>query len=118
MTNVHLEDNKIGDEGAIEIANGTWPKLDRIYLQNNLFADEAVEMLGWSCAGTEAGTPLSKLFYMTIDQYAFRLCELRNKETIIRIGGAITKVDMAGVEDQGRKREKSMHDGIEPLPCL
>ena len=36
-------------------------------------------------------------------RYAFRLCELRNKETIIRIGGAITKIDMAGVEDQGRK---------------
>ena len=52
------------------IANGTWPKLDRIFLQNNLFTDEAVEMLGWSAAGTDAETPLSKLFYMTLDQCA------------------------------------------------
>ena len=104
LSALYINDNLIGDEGALAIAAGAWPRLDRLFMQNNLFTDEAVEALGRACAEPES--TLRNTHYIVLDSYHFRLPELRNKETIVRIGGAITKLDLAGVEDQGRAREK------------
>ena len=103
LTAVYLSDNKISDQGAACIANGSWPRLSRIQLQNNLFGDEAVDALGKAAAEPEG--PMSSLIYVTLDSYQHNLVDLRNKETIVRIGGAITKLDLAGQDDQGKARD-------------
>jgi hypothetical protein len=103
LQTLEVASNAIGDEGAAALAHGSWPKLDRLLVQNNLFGDEAVEQLSASMATPDGA--LHRLTSVTLDSYQFRLPDLRNKETIVRIGGAPTKLDLAGVTDQGALRE-------------
>ena len=63
---------------------------------------QAVEEL--SASLVTKGRPLSTIQDVTLDSYEFNFSYLRNKETIIRIGGAPTRIYLAGVEDQGKKR--------------
>jgi Leucine-rich repeat (LRR) protein len=108
---LHLSHNLLTDEGAIAIAKGKWSSaLDRIFMGNNLFGEEAVKALGASCAQQE-GT-MWKVYYFTVDSFEFKLVDLRNAETIVRIGGAITKLDLAGVDDQGKEREKMSNNDV------
>lgn len=102
---LHLESNMITDVGATVVAKGTWPKLDRLYIQNNLFEDEAAQTLASAVA--DADGPLRKLLHFTLDSFDFSaLYDFRNKDTIVRVGGAPPKIDYAGKTDQGRQRDK------------
>ena len=104
LSRLEMSSNAIGDAGALAIARGTWPMLHHLHLRNNLFDDEAIDALADAMATKDA--PLYRAHCVCLDSYEFRFDYLRNKETIVRIGGAPVKLDLAGVEDQGRPRAR------------
>ena len=61
--------------------------------------------LSRSLARKEPRGPLFMVNMLSLDSYDFFMTYLRNTETIVRIGGAPTKLDLAGVTDQGKARE-------------
>ena len=66
-------------------------------MHNNLFDDESLEVLGAAIA--TKGASLYKVAWLTADSYEFQFSYLRNTDTIVRIGGAPPKIDLAGVSD-------------------
>ena len=44
--------------------------------------------------------------FLTMDSFKFYLCDLRNTQTHELVGGAIKKMELMGVDQDGKPREK------------
>ena len=99
---LHIAHNRITDEGAKAFANSKFSQLDRLEIEDNLLSDEGFEILGESFATGE----LSKVHYTIVDSFHFSCHDLRNSSNTLRVGGAIDRLNLAGVSDQGHRHIK------------
>ena len=99
---LHIAHNRITDEGAKAFANSKFSQLDRLEIADNLLSDEGFEILGESFATGE----LSKVHYTIVDSFHFSCHDLRNSSNTLRVGGAIDRLNLAGVSDQGHRHIK------------
>ena len=110
LDQLHLADNAIGDEGIVAIATALWPNLSRLSIANNSFGDEGAVAVAEAVKAVpdpeEASSAMCRMTFLTMDSFKFYLCDLRNTQTHELVGGAIKKMELMGVDQDGKPREK------------